>query len=94
MDVDGGMSTCGERFRGRTVPWSEVEGRLDVPLDGLEPGDTLLSWGSSRAAIRYCHLVEPSERSDLLEATGLDCIDHFTCDGHSGDLNEYFVLKG
>ena len=21
------------------------------------------------------------------------CIDHFTSDGHSGDLNEYFVLK-
>jgi SAM-dependent methyltransferase len=83
----------GERFRGRRVAWPEAEDRLDLPLDALEPGDMLLSWGSSRAAVRYCHLVDPSETSQLLEATGLDCIDRFTSDGHSGDLNEYFVLK-
>ena len=83
----------GERFCRRRVPWSQIEDRLEIPLDALEPGDVLLRWGSSEAAVRYCHLVDQSEISQLLEATGLDCIDHFTADGHSDDLNEYFVLR-
>lgn len=85
------------RFEKRRVPWRAVGPVLGAPIDEtrLEPGDTLLRFGSSPdAAPRYCHQVSEEEFaawSSHAALAGVEPADDFRADGAEGDLNRYGV---
>ena len=42
-----------ERFTRKLVPWQEFSDKID----GLEPGDHIMTWGDAEPAYRYCHAM-------------------------------------
>ena len=56
----------------------------------LESNDYILDWQRGTFGIRYCHLVDESELSQLLES--LPPPDTFIADGKEGTLNRYVVI--
>lgn len=81
------------RFASRVIPWREYNARATEPIAEreLEPGDTLLRFGTSRTA-RYCHFADPSETENLVGCTKLGLRARFRADGRAAQLNEYVVL--
>ncbi len=74
-----------ERFRQRILPW---------PPDLVaEPGDYLLDWRRGARAARYCHYVDDAEHAALIAATGLRELVTYRADGHTGDVNQYSILR-
>jgi SAM-dependent methyltransferase len=74
------------RFREHIVP--------SPPDLALEPGDTLLDWrADGEQAVRYCHALDDAELDALVEASQLTLLDAYRDDGHSGDLNDYRLLR-
>lgn len=73
------------------------EGLIDLRLepDALEPGDYLLGWNGQDGAYRYCHHFEVEELESLASQMGdqAELITHFDCDGRTGNLNGYLVLR-
>ncbi len=81
-----------ERFERRRVDWDEHnrDSTRPLDLDQLEPGDTLLRWGSGEASsYRYCHFASLEERERLTRASGLASGEAFEADG---GLNDYRIL--
>jgi tRNA (uracil-5-)-methyltransferase TRM9 len=76
-----------EKLRTRTVPWSEI-GMDDSDVDA---GDFLLDWRREGFGLRYVHLFDAAERSDLAAMTGFSEIESFPSDGKSGNLADYAV---
>lgn len=83
-----------ERFRKKIVPWKDFLSRTGIPVDPkeLEPGDHILSWGDTEPAYRFCHFTDSQETSRLVSSLPLQCTEVFSADGHTNDLNQYFVL--
>ncbi len=74
-----------KRFRQRILPW---------PPDLVaEPGDYLLDWRRGARAPRYCHYVDDAEHATLIAATGLRELATYRADGHTGDVNQYSILR-
>lgn len=73
------------RFQERIVPWPED---LEV-----EAGDYLLDWRRGEVALRYCHYVDDTEHTALIEVSGLRGIATFRADGQGGKTNQYSVLR-
>lgn len=86
-----------ERFRARTLAWDAWNRIAARPVDvaELEPGDHLLRWGDAAegAPVRYVHFADEEETGRLLAGTGLERVACFRSDGHSGNLNRYFILR-
>lgn len=82
------------RFASRVVSFEDYNRMTETPiaLDQLEPGDTLLRWGSGSAPPRYCHFPDADEVLQLLAATGLQLATRFRADGRGEQLNEYALL--
>jgi SAM-dependent methyltransferase len=82
------------RFATHRIPFEAYNSTVLEPitLDQLDPGDTLLRWGSGDAPPRYCHFPSAQELDALIQATGLAVCDRFRADGHLGRMNEYVVL--
>lgn len=77
-----------ERFRERIAPWPEGVAR--------EPGDFVLDWRRGHAAntaLRYCHYIDDAEQAALIAASGLEVVETFRADGHTGDVNGYVALR-
>jgi hypothetical protein len=72
------------RFASRVVPFDRAW--------SLEPGDTLLRWGSHDAPPRFCHFPDAAEIEALIAATHLHPLDRFRADGRNDQLNEYVLL--
>lgn len=66
---------------------------VQVENSELEANDYLLDWQRGTSATRYCHLVLPSEMSQLLNGSGLELVGTFTSDGQSENLNDYYLCK-
>jgi tRNA (cmo5U34)-methyltransferase len=68
---------------------------LRPPLDPaeLDPGDALLSFGTERGAVRFCHFPTAEERERLLRACGLHQVARFEADGAGDRLNDYVLLR-
>lgn len=83
-----------ERFRKKIVPWEVLlaETETSVDPDELEPGDHILSWGDTEPAYRFCHFTDSEETSRLVSSLPLECNGVFSADGHTNDLNQYFLL--
>ena len=84
-----------ERFQKKFRSWKSFNQASRRPLDlaQLEAGDQLVSWGEDPAAQRYCHFVSPEEAQLLLSNLKLRCLDAFSADGNTGDLNQYYLLR-
>jgi len=83
-----------ERFRKKIIPWENFLTKTGARLDpsDLERGDHMLSWGDREPAYRFCHFTDSDETSRLVSALPLDLVEVFSADGHTNDLNQYFVL--
>ncbi len=83
------------KMMARRLPWSAAG--LDEAL--VEPGDTLLDWRFSlpgqaeQSGLRYVHLFERDELSQLAAACGFEIVDEFESDGHGGRLGLYQVWR-
>lgn len=68
---------------------------LPVPPEmALEAGDALLDWRAEGVeAVRYCHAADDAELDELVTVSGLTLVDAYRADGHSGDLNDYRLLR-
>ena len=83
-----------ERFRKKIVAWDDFHTGTGVRIDAneLERGDHLLSWGDRAPAYRFCHFTDSEETSRLVSSLPLNLVEVFSADGHTNDLNQYFVL--
>jgi len=83
------------RFSTRCISFETYNARASEPiaLSQLEPGDTLLRWGTRDDPCRYCHFPDPAETQRLIAATGLRLVEHFRADGRADRLNEYALLS-
>ena len=86
------------------VAQAQTRAQLNPPFAGydpalLEPGDHLLGWQNDESAYRYCHHFDDAQIDDLLAAHNANSpahlreIDRFDCDGCSGKLNRYVLLR-
>ena len=84
-----------QRFRKKIIPWEDFVARTGRALDlsQLEAGDHILSWEDRDPAYRFCHFTDSEETSRLVSSLPLPCIDVFSADGHTNDLNQYFLLR-
>jgi SAM-dependent methyltransferase len=84
-----------ERFRKKMVPWKDflASTGIRIDLEQLEAGDHILSWGDAEPAYRFCHFMDSEETGRLVSSLGLECCDVFSADGHTQDLNRYFVFR-
>jgi SAM-dependent methyltransferase len=84
-----------ERFRKKIIPWDDFLANTGTSVDRsqLENGDYILSWGDAEPAYRYCHFTDTEETSRWVSTLPLECIDVFSADGRTNDLNQYFLLK-
>jgi SAM-dependent methyltransferase len=84
------------RFESRVRSFAQFNASARVAIDeaDLEPGDTLLSWGTQGGALRYCHFPDASETEALIAAAGVPAIARFEADGRGNALNEYVVFVG
>jgi tRNA (uracil-5-)-methyltransferase TRM9 len=84
------------RFESRVRSFAQFNASAHLAIDegDLEPGDTLLAWGSQGSALRYCHFSDASETEALITAAGLPVIARFDADGRGNALNEYVVFAG
>ena len=84
------------RFERRVLPIATYnrDAPTVIPVEDLEPGDTLLRWGAGDGPPRYCHFVDDAEISVLCAATGLTVTARFRSDGRGDALNDYVVLRG
>lgn len=89
-----------ERLRKRLLPWEEYNARARRPVDAdqLEPGDSLVRWGTETSTPRYCHFANETEAQHLIERTeetdaNLRLVRRFRADGRSGDLNDYLLFR-
>lgn len=79
----------------RVQPWSLA----GLPEADLEPGDVLLDWRHVAAGqpletgLRYVHLFDRAELTDLAISTGFEMIEEFVSDGAGGDLALYQVWE-
>ncbi|MEE9279986.1 MAG: class I SAM-dependent methyltransferase [Myxococcota bacterium] len=84
------------RFARKILELADYSASAARPLDAgqLEPGDALLRWGEPAAeAVRYCHWVDAAEEQELTSGLGLEALDAYACDGRSGVLNRYRLLR-
>lgn len=75
----------------RIVPWEKLSG--DIDLSEIEKDDYLLDWQRGQHAIRYCHLIDRQEISQLVEALQLMKVTQYYADGKNGKSNIYVVLQ-
>lgn len=68
---------------------------LSVWADSFDEGDYLLGWNNTPGAWRYCHHFDDAEVDRLVDAVSdvAEPIDRFSCDGRTGNLNQYIVLR-
>ena len=80
------------RFSRRVRPWKAgAEGLDGDDLADLEPGDTLLAWGTG-AAVRYCHFAEQSAVEAQFRGLPLRALSCYQADGSGDHLNDYYVF--
>lgn len=77
------------RLRQKIVAWQTI----GLEPDQVEANDFLLDWKRGGYGLRYCHLIDESEISELAEAAGLTVQGMFRDDGREGDLNLFAVLR-
>jgi SAM-dependent methyltransferase len=75
--------TSEARYLDRIVPWSSV----GLKADDVEPGDYLLDWRRGGRGLRYVHLLNESELSELAAAAGCRSTAETYAGGSSGRLN-------
>jgi SAM-dependent methyltransferase len=82
------------RFRDRLLSWEAFNDRATEPIDlaQIERGDHLLPWGRGHG-LRFCHFADDVEMEGLLKEAGLEPVERYRDDGHSRDLNRYFVVR-
>ena len=86
-----------ERFTRKLVPWQEFSDKID----GLEPGDHIMTWGDAEPAYRYCHAMTDEEAEALknpaaailepwrpIQVCGLRCSDVGADRGRTGAHRE------
>ncbi len=83
------------RFREKLIPWQDYNRTAPDPVDvgQLEPGDHLLPWGESGAAVRYCHFTSEDDMRQLLSSLSFDLVSSYTADGRENNLNRYFICR-
>lgn len=66
-----------------------------LALPPLDDGDYLLGWENEPGVWRYCHHFTEREIDDLVASLDgrADEVARFSCDGRTGNLNTYVVLK-
>jgi tRNA (uracil-5-)-methyltransferase TRM9 len=77
------------RLRSRIIPWDRVD--LD-PME-LDPGDYLLDWRRGGKGLRYVHVFENDELSEIAEETGFKILETYYSDGEGGKLGYYQVWR-
>jgi tRNA (uracil-5-)-methyltransferase TRM9 len=81
------------KLMARRVAW-ELAGLSD---DDIEPGDTLLDWRADEprqtgeVGLRYVHLFQPAELTELAASSGFQVVETFESDGQGGNLSLYQV---
>jgi tRNA (uracil-5-)-methyltransferase TRM9 len=75
------------RLKERIQPWSEAS--LEEAL--LDPGDYLLDWRHGGKGLRYVHLFNEIELSELAEKSWFRVRDTFYSDGENGKSSLYQV---
>ena len=79
----------------RVQPWAKV----DLSDEVLEPGDVLLDWRHVTSGqpletgLRYVHLFDGAELTDLARTVGFEMIEEFLSDGASGNLALYQIWR-
>lgn len=66
---------------------------VGVSENQLEAGDYFLTWERDVSAIRYCHLVSPTEQEALLAALPVTILARFAADGQSRNINHYWLMQ-
>ncbi len=83
--------TNSQRLRKRILPWASIQ----MSPGDVETGDTLLDWraeaDSGQIGLRYVHLFNEPELSNLAQETGFTIQSHFYSDGREGNLALYHV---
>ena len=100
LDTDGVLALTlwrldeDPRFASRRVRFEDYNRSAELPiaLEQLEPGDTLLRWGTHNAPPRYCHFPDPTQTHNLIRDSGLCLLERFRADGHANRMNEYLLL--
>jgi tRNA (uracil-5-)-methyltransferase TRM9 len=78
------------RLLERRAPWEAI----GLTAADVEPGDALLTWErKGRTGLRYVHALDNAEAEALMTATGLEPVETFTADGHTGNLAAYVVAR-
>ncbi|MGA9531163.1 MAG: class I SAM-dependent methyltransferase [Anaerolineales bacterium] len=75
--------TSEPRFLDRVVPWS----RVGLGSDDIEQGDYLLDWRRGGRGLRYVHLLDEAELSELASAAGCQPVSVSYAGGTAGRLN-------
>lgn len=74
---------------------THAHARDNLHLPMLDEGDFVLGWKGVPGAYRYCHSFSQAEITQLVDAVAgsAPCVDRFTADGRTGNLNAYVVLR-
>lgn len=78
-----------EKLRSRIVNPNQV----NFKQTDLEENDYFLDWKAGKTEYRYCHFINSDEKVKLLESLPLKIIDEYFADGHTNNLNHYFILS-
>lgn len=78
-----------EKWKKRVQDWREV----NLTLDDLDEGDTLLDWRGGGRGLRYVHTFSEKELSWLAEESAFQVKRTFLSDGENGKLGLYQVWE-
>ncbi len=79
-----------DRFTDRVISPESV----GISSSEMDQGDHILDWRKGSVAYRYCHYYSEDEVLTLLKNVGFSLKEMFFCDGRSGRLNRYYVVRG
>jgi 2-polyprenyl-3-methyl-5-hydroxy-6-metoxy-1,4-benzoquinol methylase len=77
------------RLRRKIVDWRAV----GISPDAVERGDYLLDWKRGGEGLRYVHLIDAEELSQLAAVSGLHVEETFRAGGREGNLSLFAILK-
>jgi len=87
------MISCWRFLRNKTLAKRQIDpSTCGIDPTTLEEGDYLLDWQRGKRALRYCHDTSLSQMQNHANSAHLTISTHFSADGKTGDLNDYYVL--